>query len=68
VWHMSRAYMESMAQSGEQIPPAVKAWIDNVLVPALVEQWVNTPNSSPSDYGPTTITGPPMPLTAAAGV
>ena len=37
---MSRAYMESMAQSGEQIPPAVKAWLDNVLVPAIIEQWV----------------------------
>jgi hypothetical protein len=31
--------MKSMAQSGEQIPPALKAWLDNVIVPAMVKQW-----------------------------
>ena len=24
----------------EQIPPALKAWLDNVIVPALVKQWL----------------------------
>ncbi len=30
----------NMAQSGEQIPPALKAWLDNVIVPALVKEWL----------------------------
>ncbi|MGA2116066.1 MAG: hypothetical protein ABSH56_15100 [Bryobacteraceae bacterium] len=29
-----------MARSGEQNPPAVKAWLDNVIVPALVKEWL----------------------------
>ena len=24
----------------QQVAPAVKAWLDNVLVPALVKQWI----------------------------
>ena len=42
----------------EQVPPAVKAWLDNVIVPALVKQWlaartedhgVNSPHDAESE-------------------
>jgi hypothetical protein len=36
-------YRERMSQSTKphekQVAPAVKAWLDNVLVPAMVKQW-----------------------------
>jgi len=24
----------------QQVPPAVKAWLDNVIVPAMVRRWI----------------------------
>jgi hypothetical protein len=36
-----KAYWAALTPEQRSIPPALKTWIDNVIVPALVDQWVS---------------------------